>query len=338
MPRLVEVTRGDLVESFHNGVISLVHPDGRELTCLGDSKRVTFFRSSAKPIQALPLITSGAFDKYGFTLRELAVMTASHSGEKQHVETVRKILEKIGVREEALLCGVHPPYHKPSALEIYRRGEEPTPIHVNCSGKHSAMLALCRYYDWPIEDYIREEHPVQQLMLDVISEVLEYPRQRIKTGIDGCGVVVFGIPIWKMAHGYAKLASPSYLPEKYQDAARLVVRAMQTYPEMVGGTDRLCTDLMKVTGRKLVAKAGAEAVYCVGILEKDLGLAVKIDDGSSRGMGAVVIEALKQLGLLTAEELQELSQHHRRKVKNHHRMEVGEIRPAFKLDYQLEKD
>lgn len=328
---LVHVYRGNYVESIHYGSVVVVDASGKLLKSVGDPRFKTFIRSSAKPVQALPVVYSGAAEKYNLTAQELAVMCASHSGEEIHVETVRSILGKIGVPEEKLSCGVHAPYHKPSADALLRAGLEPTSIHCNCSGKHSAMLTLCQYFGWDLDTYIQVEHPVQQLMIDVMSEIAEVPREDFWLGVDGCGVPVFGLPLYNMALIFAKLSVPETLPEKYRHAAQVITHAMYTYPQMVAGTDRICTDLMRVMNGQVFAKAGAEAVYCVGFVGKGIGLAVKIDDGGARGKELVTLKAMQDLGLISEAELAQLSRYWTPVVKNHHGVITGEQKTVFTL-------
>lgn len=328
---LIHVYRGSYVESIHYGSVAVVDSDGVLQKWVGDPYFKTFFRSSAKPIQAMPVIFSGAAEQYGFTDRELSIMCASHNGEEIHVETVRGILQKIGVSEEKLSCGVHAPYHKPTAEAMARAGIQPTSIHCNCSGKHSAMLTLCAWYGWDLDTYIQVNHPVQQMMIDVMSEVTEVPREDFWLGVDGCGVPVFGLPLYNMALSYARLSQPETLPETYQEPARILTKAMYTEPMLVAGTDRFCTDLMRVMKGKVIAKAGAEAVYCVGVMGKGVGLAVKVDDGGQRGKELVVLKAMEDLGLITPEELAQLDAYRHPQVKNHHHVITGHQEAIFTL-------
>lgn len=329
---LVHVYRGDSVESIHCGSVAVVDVKGTLRRSAGDAYFTTFMRSSAKPIQAMPVVFSGAAEKYGFTDRELSVMCASHNGETVHVETVRSVLQKIGVPEEKLSCGVHAPYHKPTADEMLRSGIQPQPIHCNCSGKHSAMLTLCTYYGWDLDAYIQLEHPVQQMMLDVMSDLTDVPRRDFRLGVDGCGVPVFGLPLYNMALSYARLSQPETLPVQYQESARVLTRAMYTEPMLVAGTGRFCTDLMRVMRGKVFAKVGAEAVYCVGFVGLGLGLAVKVDDGGSRGKELVVLKAMEDLGLISAEEIAQLGQYRHPEVKNHRNEVIGHQKAVFTLE------
>lgn len=329
---LIHVYRGQYVESIHYGSVAVVDAKGTLLKSAGDAYFKTFIRSSAKPIQAMPVIFSGAAEKYGFTVRELAVMCASHSGEAIHVETVRSILNKIGVPEEKLSCGVHAPYHKPTADAMLHAGVQPTSIHCNCSGKHSAMLTLCAFYGWDLDTYIQVEHPVQQMMIDVMSAVAEVPRDDFWLGVDGCGVPVFGLPLYNMALSYARLSQPDTLPVKYQEPARVLTKAMYTEPMLVAGTDRFCTDLMRVMKGKVIAKAGAEAIYCVGFVGLGIGLAVKVNDGGPRGKELVVLKAMEDLGLISQEEMAQLERYRHPEVKNHHQVITGHQEAVFTLE------
>lgn len=328
---LVHVYRGDYLESVHYGSVAVVDVCGTLLHEVGDAYCKTFMRSSAKPIQAMPIIFSGAQDKYNFTSDELAVMCASHNGEDIHVNTVRSILKKIGVAEEKLSCGTHMPYYKPSADALIREGKEPLPVQCNCSGKHSAMLALSAYYGWDMDTYIQVDHPCQQMMIDTMSEVTDVPRDDFWLGIDGCGVPVFGLPLYNMALAYARLSRPDVLSEKYSKPAEILAQAMYTSSMLVAGTGRFCTDLMRVMQGKVVAKTGAEAVYTVGIMDKGIGIAVKVSDGGARGKELVVLKVMEDLGLITQDELAQLDKYRNPIVKNHHQMITGSMKPAFSL-------
>lgn len=328
---LVHVYRGEYVESVHYGSIAVVDASGKLLASAGDPYLKTFIRSSAKPIQAMPIIFSGAHDKYNFTSDELALMCASHNGEELHVNTVRRILQKVGVPEEKLACGVHMPYYKPTTDQMIRDGIDPIPAQSNCSGKHSAMLALSAYYGWDLDTYIQVDHPVQQLMLDVMSDVSELPRDEFWIGIDGCGVPVFGMPLYNMALAYARLTKPETLQEKYRRPAEILTQAMYTSPMLVAGTGRFCTDLMTVMQGKVIAKAGAEAVYTVGIMDKGIGIAIKISDGGPRGKELAMMKALEDLGFINEEEIAQLEKYRYPIVKNNHQMIIGGMKPAFNL-------
>ncbi len=329
MEKLVEVTRGPLVESIHRGSIAVVDHDGKLLAWAGDPEYLTFYRSSAKPIQALPVLTTGSAQKYNLSDEEIAIICASHSGEEEHVRVVTGLLQKLDLSPEYLQCGVHPPFYNPRAVEIWRRGEQPSTVHCNCSGKHSGMLAICKYYDWPLNNYQELSHPLQHLLLTTIKQFHGF--EDIHVGIDGCGVPVYGMPLKEMAKGYARLAQTT-APKS--SAVQKIVSSMTKYPKLVAGTGRLDTVLMERLGDKLVTKCGAEGVQCIGLLGKGIGIAIKIEDGNVRATEPAAIEVLRQLGVIDKNELQQLSDKYRISIKNHRKETVGEIRPAFKLNFK----
>lgn len=330
--KLVEVIRGELVESFHRGDLAVVDHTGRLLYSVGDPReKVTFIRSSSKPVQAIPILTSGAADRYQFTDCELAVFCASHNAEMIHVDTVLGILEKIGLTAAALQCGSHLPLGKDAAKELLQSGQEPTEVHCNCSGKHSGMLALAQHMGWDHSNYLSVDHPVQQAMRQSMATFAGMEPEEIVIGVDGCGVPVFGLPVYNMALAWARLTKPESLDAANGDAARRITQAMTACPQLVAGTARLCTGLMTHLNGRLVAKSGAEGVYCVGILEQGIGIAVKMEDGNGRGNGPAIIETLRQMGVLTDTDLANLKGLHNPTTYNHRRDVVGCTRAAFTL-------
>lgn len=328
---LVEVTRGNLVESRHQGDIAIVDHTGRILWQIGDPERVTYARSSAKPLQALPLVESGAADYFQMTDEELALCCASHSGEDVHVSRVRAFLQRIGIEESCLQCGAHPPYHAPSYETLLQTGVTPTSIHNNCSGKHAGMLAMAKYLNADLNTYREVDHPLQQLIIRAVSEVCEIDRADIELGVDGCGVPVFGLPIRNLALAFAKFVKPDALPEKRAKAMRRIARAMMTYPNLVAGTERFCTSLMGAGRGSLLGKAGAEGVYCAGVADRGIGLCVKVDDGNARAAYPSIVEALAQANLVAPTVISELESFHHPIVRNHEGTVVGSLRPVFSL-------
>ncbi len=327
----MEVRRGEMVESVHEGDIAVVHRSGRLMWYLGDPHLVTFARSAAKPWQVVPLIESGAADAAAMSDEELALACASHSGEPMHVEKVLALLQRVGLGVEALRCGVHPPYSSAAYESLLQCGEPLTAAHNNCSGKHAAMLVLAAHLKADLERYSMSGHPVQTLILRAVSELTEVAPPDIALGTDGCGVPVFALPLARMALAYAKLADPSGEPEPRQSALQRISRAMTTHPEMVGGTDRFCTVLMQAGAGRIIGKLGAEGVYCVGLPELGLGLALKVADGHPRASYPAVVEALRQIGVLSETDLATLSAFHHPVLKNHQGTIVGDLRPVFQL-------
>lgn len=330
--KLVELVRGNLVESIHRGDLAVVDYTGHLLYSVGDPcEKVTFIRSASKPIQAIPIVTSGAADHYQFSDRELAIFCASHNAEQVHVETVLGILKKIGLAESALQCGRHLPLSKEAANQLLRNQQEPTEVHCNCSGKHSGMLALAQHMGWDVANYLSIEHPVQQAMRRSMATFAGMEEADIAIGVDGCGVPVFGLPVYNMALAWAHLTRPDALGAANANAARRITQAMTACPMLIAGTGRLCTGLMTHLNGRLVAKSGAEGVYCAGILEQGIGIAVKIEDGNGRANGPVIIDTLRQMGFLTDTDLANLKDFHNPTTYNHRRDVVGESRANFTL-------
>jgi L-asparaginase II len=338
---LVEVRRGQVVESRHRGHIIAVDAAGETLARLGRPEVVTYLRSSAKPFQAIPLVSTGAADRFGFTEKEIAVACASHNGESIHTETVARMLSKIGLDAGALKCGVHEPFSAEVAETLRAEGSRPTVLHNNCSGKHTGMLALALHLGAPTASYDQMDNPVQRRILEAVSLFSGVAAKEIALGVDGCGAPVFGLPVVTMALMYARLAAPpvDFADADIRAAAGRVFRAMTTHPEIVGGrAERLDTKVMLAGRGFVLSKVGAEGVYTAGVLASEtwprgLGIALKIEDGEDRrARPTVVIESLRQLGVLDTEAIAELAPYSRFPVRNHRGDEVGEVRASFKLE------
>jgi L-asparaginase II len=337
----VEVWRGQVVESRHRGHVAAVDGDGRLVARLGEPETVTYLRSSAKPFQALPLVASGAADRFGFGPREIAVACGSHSGEPAHEEAVAGMQKKIGLDESALKCGTHEPFSPEATRELRRRDERPRVLQNNCSGKHTGMLALALHLGAPVETYDRPDNPVQRAILRAVAQFSALPEGEIAAATDGCGVPVFAVPVRAMALMYARLVAPGAgLDDAASAAASRIAEAMTASPEMVGGTrERLDTEMMRVTNGRIVSKIGAEGVYTVGVLPcerfpRGLGLALKIEDGEDRrARPTVVIESLRQLGALDAEASEKLEPYASFTIRNHNGDTVGGVRAAFELEW-----
>lgn len=323
----VEVVRGDIVESRHRVDVAVVDTDGDVVASTGDIAGQTYYRSAAKPMQALPLVEEGVADRFGLTVEELALCCASHEGEEPHVVGARAILSKAGADEAFLRCGPHAPFSAGAARALAEAGEAAGPIHNNCSGKHAGMIALAIAMGWDPDDYHRPEHPVQHRMLAEIVRFSGVPADRIPTGIDGCGVVCFGVPLEDMARSFAAFTAAA----DRGDAPARVVEAMTSAPFMVGGTDRTCTHVMATAGDRVFVKLGAEGVYGAGLRGRGLGLAIKVEDGGRRAVEVALIHALNQLEALTDAETASLQAHGRPPIRNTRDEIVGEVRPAFDL-------
>ena len=262
---LVELTRGPLVESVHFGALAVVDARGNLVAHAGDPDLVANLRSSSKPFQALPLVEAGGVERFGITDQELALMCASHSGTDEHVRVLKSIHEKTGVRETDLQCGVHPAGDGPTERAMLLRGEEPTPIRHNCSGKHTGMLAQAILNQEPIETYLSNDHPIQKTIRRTFAEMMDMQPEELLIGIDGCSAPTFAAPLQRAAFAYARLCDPSALPEKRCQALRHIYTAMTRYPEMVAGSNKFDTLLMQAGRGKIVSKGGAEGYQGIGL-------------------------------------------------------------------------
>lgn len=331
---LVNVIRGETVESIHRGHIVIVDGNGGTVAAVGDPSTVSFYRSAAKPFQAMPCITGGAADRFGFDIQEIAMACASHSGEPVHVKLAAGMLSKIGLSHSDLHCGTHLPFYTREAHRMIAASERATELHNNCSGKHIAMLALAKHIGADIADYESIDNPVQQEILKSISAFSGIAVGEIAIGTDGCAVPNFAVPLIAMARSFARLVYPSDFDENTQDACRRIVKVMSTYPEIIGGTDRLDTILMQATPGKLISKVGADGVWLCAVLPSDrwpsgLGIAIKIEDGDdlfSRSVTAV--EILRQLGILETDGLADQSP---KPIKNRRGDIVGRFESVFDL-------
>jgi len=271
--------------------------DGRLDRVAGQSDLCTFFRSSAKPFQAMPLVDDGVVERFGVPAVELALCCASHSGEPAHISGVQSLLARIGASEHDLECGAHAPYNSVAAAALAASGQSPRPIHNNCSGKHAGMLALAKHHGWPTEGYTEAQHPVQRRMLDEVVRWTGVPEADIETATDGCGVVCFALTIEAMARAYSALAEAARAGEP----AQRIVQAMTEHPFAVAGTDRVCTRFVEAARGRAIAKVGAEGVYGACVPELGLGIALKARDGAFRAAEAVLVRLMIALKILSQE-------------------------------------
>jgi L-asparaginase II len=327
-PLIVEVTRGTMVESRHRAAIAVVDSDGTVVRRWGDIDRPIYGRSAIKPLQALPLIESGAADRYGIGAVEIALACASHNGEPGHVDPVRQWLERIGCTDDDLECGPQAPTHEETVATLIKSGRKPGSIYNNCSGKHSGFLCTARHLGEPTRGYIRYEHPVQQRILGVLEQICGLRLGDAPRGIDGCGIPVIGIPLGNMAMAMARLADPGDLPPARAAAATRILAAMTAEPFMIGGTDRFCTSVMRVTGSKIALKGGAEGVYTAALPTLGLGVALKVDDGAGRAAEVAMGAVLRHLGLLADDEARELEKVLTPDIANRAGLNVGVVRAA----------
>src|SRR5256886_11102912 len=293
----VEQVRGGLVEAWHDVHVAVVDAAGKLVAQVGDPDLVPCWASAAKPFRAPPLAADGVLGRFAITTEQLALCCASHSSEPQHVAIVRDLLAKIDCSERDLLCGPHPPLSEAVARDYASRGVRLTAIYSNCSGKHAGMLALARHHGWPTDFYTRVEHPVQRRCLEEVSRWTDVAVPDIKTAVDGCGVVCYGLPLRQMALAYARLAIADFgsriADSKGEGPIRnpqsAIVQSMLRHPELIAGSGRPCTALMRAHPGRVLAKVGAEGVYCALLVRDGLGVALKVADGP--GLAAALAPA-----------------------------------------------
>ena len=258
MARLI---RGETMESLHRGHFIVVDGDGVLIRSAGDTGFFTYMRSAAKPLQALPFLTSGTADEYGFSDEEIALACASHSGEARHTRVAELMLQRTELSEAYLRCGTHLPFYEKEAERMMRAGEYPTQLHNNCSGKHAAMLATAKHIGADLATYDALENPLQQQILSAVAMMTEIPVSEIAIGIDGCSAPNFAMPLSAMAKSFANLVSPpAGFSEETQKACGRIVSAMVKFPELIGGSERLDTMLMQAAEGQIISKVGAEGV------------------------------------------------------------------------------
>lgn len=294
-PVLVEITRGSLVESAHRAAAVIALPSGETVQVLGDADAPIYPRSAIKGFQALPLIAAGGADRFALTDAEIALICASHNGEDIHVRTARALLAKIGVTEAALECGAHWPVGE-AGKALAAAGERPGPIHNNCSGKHSGMLALAALLGIDGEGYVAPEHPVQIEMARAIEAVCGLPLAQAPCATDGCSVPTWALPLAALATGFARFSGGEGLSSQYAAAAARIRAAVAAAPYMVAGSNRFCTGVMEITHARAFVKTGAEGVMCAALPERNLGIAVKCDDGAARASELVMAHLLVAFG------------------------------------------
>lgn len=325
-PVLIEVTRGEMVESRHRLAVAVVDAAGKLVESWGDIERPIYGRSAIKPFQALPLLETGAADAFELGEPEIALACSSHNGEPQHTDRVRNWLARIGCEIADLECGAHLPYHEPTMLQLVANGGDITAIYNNCSGKHTGFLTTARHEGEPTKGYIRYEHPVQQRVTQAMSEMTGVDLTRSPRGIDGCGIPVLGMPLRAMAHGLARMADPRKLSADRANACKRIVAAIMAWPMLLGGTGRFGSSTMATFKNRFVLKGGAEGVYAAILPSLGLGVAIKADDGAGRAAEAAMAQTLRRLKLVSAAEAKQFANLLMPPVLNRAHLEVGRIR------------
>jgi len=301
----VRFLREGIVESTHRVQAVACDGRGRVLSVAGNPETATFIRSSLKPFQALAVTTTGTLERYNLNDRDLAIICSSHQGTIEQVRQVFNILWRSDVDPSALQCPTPP-------------GKQ-SPLEYNCSGKHAGMLAVCQQRQWPLNNYLQYNHPVQKLVLSQVAELMRMPGEELIRAHDDCGAPTYFVQLRQIASLYAQLASGDNL------AMERIVRAMTHHPVMVAGEGTFDTELMRLSQGELVSKAGAEGVQCIGRVGEGMGLAIKVMDGAKRAKYAVAIHLLKQMGWISPSVSETLSETFM-KLGEYKRLEViGEL-------------
>jgi L-asparaginase II len=324
-PVVIEVTRGRLVESRHEGVAAVVKPDGTVAAAWGDIDAAILPRSANKPIQAMAFVESGAIERFGLGNEHIALACASHYGEKRHVDTVRAWLAKVGLGEDDLECGAHMPRLQASLEDLLRQGKTATAAHNNCSGKHSGFLTTAVQYGEPTRGYIKYDHPVQRRLREVMSDLCGLDANAFPYATDGCGIPTLATPLKSLARAMASMADPSRLSNKHAEAATRIRAAMNAEPFMMAGTGAFGTRINAALPGVAEVKGGAEGVFCGMLPGLGLGVALKMWDGAGRASEVAMAALLNHLGVLPAEQRDEILHP---PVRNVVGLLVGEMRPA----------
>ncbi len=333
-PVLVNALRGGIVESTHRGAVAVVDADGAVHTALGDIERPIFPRSAVKVLQALPLVASGAAERYGLTDAELALACASHGGQPAHAATAAGMLAKAGVDAMALECGTHWPYHDASIKALAAAGEQPSALHNNCSGKHSGfvcvgcLMAADRGTDARafLRGYVTPDHPVMQEVTASLQAATGYDLARTARGTDGCSIPTFAIPLRHLAHAFARVATGIGLQPAHARAARRLREAVAAAPFMVAGSGRFDTRVMEALGPRVFCKVGAEGVHCAALPELGLGVAIKMDDGNTaRAVEVAMAAAIAALLPLQGPDAALMAELSDLPLRNWNGIEVGRL-------------
>lgn len=327
-PVLAEVLRGNAVESRRRGSFAVVDAAGRVVSSAGPIEALVFPRSAVKPLQALPLIESGAVERLSLSRKEIALACASHRGEPAHVDAVRSWLAAAGLDADALECGAHPPLGGAAAAALVRQGVAPSPLHNNCSGKHAGFLCTAVHLGENPRGYIQADHPVQRRVTAALAEMTGADLVAAPCGCDGCGIPTYAMPLRAVARGMARMADTAGLGPERARAAAVILDAMAAEPFFVEGTASFVTDCMTVAGSTVRLKVGAEGVYAAALPHHGYGIALKIEDGAGRAAELVMASLLRSLGCFDQEQQHALDAYLHPVVRNVAGREVGVVRPS----------
>ena len=325
---LVEVTRNHVVESRHFGAAVVCDFMGNIVASWGDIEQIIFPRSALKPMLAIHLLESGASDKYALTDAELSLACSSHQGEKIHQDLVVSWLARLGLTEDHLACGAVLPEHTESAHQLLSVGQHGRRIYHNCSGKHCGFLTTALYLNMPLEGYHLLEHPLQQLSLDILSDLAGITLSRYPMGTDGCGLPAITMPLRQLGYAIARFSKPTELSNTRAKAIYSLHKAIKNEPLYISGHGTIVSELNEVTKGAILAKTGAEGIVTAALPEQGLGIAIKIADGSARARSVALLTILNQLGVLADDVKYKLRSYILPTIVNSRGLAVGNIRPA----------
>lgn len=328
-PILVEVVRGDMAESFHRGACVVVDRAGVPIYAWGNVQALIYPHSSIKPIQAVLLVESGALDAFGLEAEEIAMACSSHTGSPEHLVVLERWLKKLKLTPEILECGAHAPLDPAVRLDLVRRGVPLTPIYHTCSGKHLAFITTCLHLGLPVPGYIHRSHPVQQLAERLFQDLAQYDLSSQPQGVDGCGLPVVALPLIHLAQAMANYGNPDFHTSERSQAVARVMGAMAKHPVLVGGTPKLCTQVLEVLKGQAILKDGNEGVYAAVIPHLGLGIALKIDDGSLKIADVVMANILDKMGILSDAHRADLKAFLNPSIANFAKTITGEIKSGL---------
>lgn len=326
-PVLVEVFRSDSVESFHRGAVVAVDASGKVVLELGDINAPVFPRSSLKPLQAIPLVESGAAEHFSLTPQELALSCASHNAEKNHQEVLSQWMKKIGLSPDQLECGPSLPLHADTAHQLLKAGGSAEKRLHNCSGKHTGMLTLASFLEVSTEGYSDYQHETQRLWMQVLTDLTGSDVTRYPWDKDGCGLPALAMPLTEFAKALSCFCTPDKHPPNRAAAMKTILAAMQAYPEMVAGSGRCCTATM-LSCEGVVVKTGAEGVFAAIAPESGIALALKIDDGATRAADAALGAALRKLDIINQSQYNSMANWYQPDIVNSQGVSVGKLAPS----------
>jgi L-asparaginase II len=325
-PVLVEVTRGNLVESRHRGMVIVVDGDGKTVFSLGETDVGVFPRSACKAMQALPLMETGAADAYGFDKRALALSCSSHNGEPEHVALAAEMLAAAGRDVSTLECGAHWSFQQDTIINQARMLDHPTALHNNCSGKHAGFICACCHSGEEPEGYVTYDHPLQRDIRGVMESLTGAVLAHDNCGTDGCSIPTYAVPLKGLAHGFAKMATGNGLEPLRAKASKRLIEACMAEPFYVAGSRRACTRLMQTAPGRIFAKTGAEGVFCAAIPEQGIAIALKCEDGTTRAAEAMIAATLARFFTDEPELHENLMAQANHAMKNWNGIHVGDVR------------